>query len=263
MPDAVDPNVVVRVILHVLRFVSDSRNATPSNNKLKNRIVTLLIGKKGMLEGLIQNADLKNRELGTPHWPACHRGLPGQGPRNRRACRAGSFPPALRDSGAQVLGGSNVIFTSSEGLEAFRAEFIELRDVKIPANSEAIGAAASQGDLSENAEYDAALEDQRNLTNQAGEMEARLKKAKDLREVEIPDDVVAPGVRVSVQDLDKNSEEQYRILGPWDGRFGDDIISYLAPLAGGLLGLEVGEEATIDLPTGPRRLKVQSIEKLF
>lgn len=261
--DRVDPNVVVRVILHVLRHVSDSRHASPSNTKLKNRIVTLLIGKKGMLEEQLTNADQKTVSS------ALHIGLhatedyPAKVQETVEMIARHRFPQLFTIKEPDFWENEEVIYTSKEGLDAFREEFIHLRDVKIPANSKAIGAAASQGDLSENAEWDAALEDQRNLTNQANEMEEKLKRAKDLREIEIPDGVVAPGTRVVVEDLDEQRTESYRILGPWDGRFGDDIISYLAPLAGGLLGLEAGGEATVELPTGQRRLRVLEIERLF
>ena len=205
--DRVDPNVVIRVILHVLRHVTDSRFATASNLKLKNRIVTLLIGKKGILADLIRSANQKTVSS------ALHIGLHATEdypPKVQEAVERIAmerFPQLFETKEPDFWEDESVIYTSKEGLEAFREEFLELRDVKIPANSKAIGAAASQGDLSENAEWDAALEDQRNLTNQANEMEERLKRAKDLREVEIPDGVVAPGTRVSVEDLDDGKTE--------------------------------------------------------
>ncbi len=259
----VDPNVVIRVILHVLRHVTDSRFATASNLKLKNRIVTLLIGKKGILSKLIQEADEKTVSSALHIGMHATEDYPAKVQEAVERIALERFPFLFETKEQEFWEDESIIYSSKEGLEAFREEFLELRDVRIPANSKAIGAAASQGDLSENAEYDAALEDQRNLTGQATEMEERLKRAKDLNEVDIPDGIVAPGTRVTVTDLDSDQSESYRILGPWDARFGDDIISYKAPLAAALLGLASGEESTVELPTGQRRLRVVSIDRLY
>jgi transcription elongation factor GreA len=152
------------------------------------------------------------------------------------------------------------IWTTRAGLARREEELRILRDVKIPENSEAIGRAASYGDLSENSEWEAAIEDQRALTNRAQEIEAEVRAAALLENAAIPPDTVAPGTRVIYfQDGDERS---IRLLGPWDTDHGPDIVSYRSPLAQGMLGLRSGAEATVQLPSGPVTVRVLAIEPL-
>jgi len=69
-------------------------------------------------------------------------------------------------------------------------------------------------------------------------------------------------MRVRLLDVDAGVERTHRIFGPWDAVLGDDVISYKAPLAGGLLGKEVGDEVSIRLPNADLRVRILSIELL-
>jgi len=153
------------------------------------------------------------------------------------------------------------LWTTREGLDRRQAEFRELVEVKIPENSEAIGKAASYGDLSENSEWEAAIEEQRNLTSRAAEIEAEIRDARLLNEVSLPEDTAAPGTTVCYMNVDSGEQNTVSILGPWD-QSGDNVISYRAPLAAGLLGLHSGGEGTLDLPSGKVPIKVLSIEQI-
>ena len=144
-------------------------------------------------------------------------------------------------------------------MERRSAELRELTDVKIPANSEAIGKAAALGDLSENSEWEAAIEEQRNLTARAQEMEAEIRSAELIDEVALPADTVAPGTRVSYREVATQEEHSIVILGPWDAH-GEEVISYRAPLAAGMLGLQAGSKGTLDLPSGAIEIEVLTIE---
>jgi transcription elongation factor GreA len=73
--------------------------------------------------------------------------------------------------------------------------------------------------------------------------------------------MVCPGCFVRVKNLDSGEESQFTILGPWDTDQGDDVISYRAPLAAGLLGRRQGEEAIADLPSGEARLEVLEVRE--
>ena len=128
-----------------------------------------------------------------------------------------------------------------------------LVDVKIPENSKAIGAAASLGDLSENSEWDAAMEEQRNLTGRAQEMDEQIKSAKLIEDQEIPTDVVAPGQTITLV------EEDAEVLGPWD-MTDETTINYMAPMAQGLLGLAVGDVGEMPSLTGPIKVRIEAIE---
>ncbi len=155
------------------------------------------------------------------------------------------------------------IWTTRAGLAKHEAELRELRDVKIPANSEAIGKAASYGDLSENSEWEAAIEEQRNLTRRAMELEAEIRDAQLLEDAAIPADTVAPGTRVRYRDLTAGEERVVKILGPWDmdGTVEGEV-SYRSPLAAGMLGCHPGDRADLELPSGEIQVEVLSVELL-
>lgn len=150
------------------------------------------------------------------------------------------------------------IYCTEAGLARRREEYRVLIDEKIPENSAAIGKAASYGDLSENFEWASAIEQQRQLTEKAAAMEAELKVAQAIEDQEIPADVVAPGTRVTYDE--GGTSKTITILGPWDVEEG--VVSYMAPVAAGMLGAEAGEGATLKLPAGDVDVTVKTIERV-
>jgi len=142
------------------------------------------------------------------------------------------------------------IWTTRAGLERRRAELRVLREVKIPANQEAIGRAAAMGDLSENAEWEMAIEEQRNLTSRAAEIEAELRGTELIENAILPEGLVCPGSLVRYRESANRAEHEIAILGPWDTNQDDHVVSYRAPLAAGLLGRRPGDRARIALPSG-------------
>ena len=151
------------------------------------------------------------------------------------------------------------IFCTREGIRRRQEEYRILTQEKIPANSVDIGRAASYGDLSENFEWTAAIEQQRQLTEKAVAMEAELRLAQPLEDQVLEPGVVSPGTRVVYVQDGKNTE--ILVLGPWD--VGEGSVSYKAPLAAGMLGSRSGENVTVDLPSGPANLLVKSVESAF
>jgi len=154
---------------------------------------------------------------------------------------------------------SGAIYCSREGLARRREEHRVLMHEKIPANAEDIGRAASYGDLSENFEWAAAIEQQRQLTEKAAAMEAELRLAQAIEDQKLPEGVVAPGTRVSFQQ-DGGPARTVTILGPWD--VGDDLMSYRAPLAAGMLGARAGETVQVTLPSGVATIRIVAVEPL-
>src|SRR5262245_18598889 len=120
------------------------------------------------------------------------------------------------------------IYVTASGLQRKHDEFRVLTHEKIPQNSANIARALGYGDLSENAEWSAAMEEQRLLTELASRMKAELDKARLLEEQDIPEGVAAPGMRVTYRI--NGQESAITILGPWDVP-SDGVISYQAPLA--------------------------------
>ncbi len=134
--------------------------------------------------------------------------------------------------------------------------------MKIPENAQAIGAAASLGDLSENSEWEAAMEEQRNLTGRAQEMDGEISSAKLIEDQEIPEDIVAPGQRITLIKQDSGEKLNYRLLGPWDAH-DEQTINYRAPLAKQLLGKQIGEVGEMPSPSGPIKVQIEAIERII
>jgi transcription elongation factor GreA len=154
------------------------------------------------------------------------------------------------------------IWTTRSGLDKLGRELKELKEVKMPENEEAIGRAASLGDLSENSEWEAALEEKRNLSARVGIMEADLAKAQLLENAILPENTVSPGTLVRYREGKDETLHVIRLLGPWDGDKGDDVVSYRAPLAQGILGLHKGDIATVQLPGGAVHIEVIEIQPI-
>ncbi|MBK7641869.1 MAG: GreA/GreB family elongation factor [Planctomycetes bacterium] len=154
------------------------------------------------------------------------------------------------------------IWSTKAGLEKRRAELRHIMEVKIPANTDAIGKAAAMGDLSENSEWEAAIEDQRNLTTRASEMEIELRNVELIESAILPENVVSPGTTVRYTQQGRATVQEITVLGPWDTDQGEHVVSYRAPLAAGLLGSRPGDEVQVTLPTGPITLKIDSVRTL-
>jgi transcription elongation factor GreA len=150
-------------------------------------------------------------------------------------------------------------WSTKKGLEMRSAEFKHLREVKIPANQDAIGRAAAMGDLSENAEWEAAIEEQRNLTARAMEMEAELRSVELIENAILLEGVVSPGTTVRYREAKGGAEHEITILGPWDMDRGEQVVSYRAPLAQGLLGRRAGDRVVVTLPSGDLQVEVVAV----
>lgn len=254
------PVAMGRVLLHLGRILNEDRKKNALHGRLLNRLTSLLAGKRGLiytaLEGISREDVLQYHGI---------------------IRRAGEdFPQELSDlvdreilkTYPDILAEPEIpywekyeVLTTQEGLTRIKAEYSVLVDEKIPANSKAIGAAASLGDLSENSEWEAAMEEQRNLTSRAQEMDQMIRGAKLIEDQEVPDDIAAPGTKVTIVN-GEGEQNTYRILGPWDGS-DDSTINYKAPAAQELLGKAVGETANVPTPAGPMQVTIQSIEKII
>jgi transcription elongation factor GreA len=125
---------------------------------------------------------------------------------------------------------------------------------------ETLKRALQMGDLRENGDYHAALERQGFIQARLSHLRSRLAKLSQIDLTKIPADKVGLGSRVVVQDLATRGKETYELVVPdamdFDGDGGGTQISVASPLGRGLLDHKVGEVAVIQLPNGPRKLKV-------
>ena len=136
---------------------------------------------------------------------------------------------------------------TQEGLEQVKAELDKLRLEDRPRIIQAIKDARAQGDLSENAEYDAARDEQ-------AKTEARIKELEYIVEnanvIEAVDGEVSIGTTVTVQFVDDDEEEVYKIVGTTEVDVDNNMISKESPIGEALYGHKEGEVVTVNLPNG-------------
>jgi transcription elongation factor GreA len=152
------------------------------------------------------------------------------------------------------------LLVSWGSLEKRKAEYTELVQKKIPANSKEIAVARSYGDLRENHEYKAAKEMQKILMRRKGELEQQLVRARGTDFAGTRTEAVSPGTRVRVTEVQGNHLEVYAILGAWDTDPDKGILSYLSPLAQALMNKKLGEEVEFDMDGQKKRYRIDSIE---
>ena len=132
-------------------------------------------------------------------------------------------------------------YTTESGLNRRQGELDTLVNEDLPAVARQIGEAAAHGDLSENAEYTAALEKRDQITSRATRIEAELSQAKVITPEMAASDFVNIGTRVTLRDTATGREQAYALLGVWDSDPDADVLSYKAPLAAVFMGHYVGE----------------------
>ncbi len=169
--------------------------------------------------------------------------------------------PAVQSlvSGEQTKQDSGLL-VSWESLERRRAEYQELVQKKIPANSKEIAIARSYGDLRENHEYKAAKEMQKILMRQKEDLEAQFLRARGMDFSNAKTDVVGPGTVVQATDLVTNQVETFTVLGAWDSDPDKGIISYLTPIGQALFNHKVGDEVEYELHGQKRRQRIEKID---
>ncbi len=245
----------------LLQLAVHLQRASIANSTLartRTRLTSLLTdGKPPLLRRLLEGADI---EILRPLNSLIESGVDRALDRVFTQIAVGVSPDVFRAE-ERAFWDSPHTWTTRAGLARRHEELRILRDVKIPENAEAIGRAASYGDLSENSEWEAAIEDQRQLTNRAMDLEAELENARLIESAILPEGLVGPGMRVRFQEVNTGLMREVDILGPWDAD-GERVVSDRSPLAAGMLGRSVGEEADLILPAEILRVRVLSIEPL-
>lgn len=122
-----------------------------------------------------------------------------------------------------------------------------------------VAEARDKGDLSENAEYHAAREDQGHLQAKIDQVKDRLARAVIIDMADLPKDVVVFGAKVKVKDLDSGEVEDLILVGPGDEDYENNKILATSPRGRGLMGKKVGDVAEITVPRGTMRYKVLEI----
>jgi transcription elongation factor GreA len=149
---------------------------------------------------------------------------------------------------------------TKRGAELLRAELQRLKSVERPAVVNSIAEARAQGDLSENAEYDAAKEKQGFIEGRIAELESKLAAAQviDPTTVEAEGRVVF-GATVELEDLDSGKAVTYQIVGDDEADIDLGLVSISSPIARALIGKNEGDVASVQAPSGAREYEIIAV----
>ncbi len=149
---------------------------------------------------------------------------------------------------------------SSATRDKLQGELNRLKTVRRPQIAKALEEARAHGDLSENAEYDAAKQEQGLLEARIRELEDKLSRVRILENENITGEHVSIGCAVTVRDLKTNGREIYRLVGEEEADFAQNKISIRTPIAKGMIGKKVGEKVDIQVPAGLLQYEILKIE---
>ncbi len=156
---------------------------------------------------------------------------------------------------------SNVSYYTAEGLKKLKAELNHLRDVERPKASQAIGEARDKGDLSENAEYDAAKEAQGLLEMKISRLEATVANARLIDESQLDTSKVLVLSTVKLKNQNNGMEMTYKLVAESEADLKSGKISVNSPIGKGLLGKKVGDTAEITVPNGTLKFEILEISR--
>ena len=156
---------------------------------------------------------------------------------------------------------SDVSYYTAEGLKNLKEELNYLRDVERPKSSQAIADARDKGDLSENAEYDAAKEAQGLLELKISKMEETLSNARLIDESQLDTSKVLVLSTVKLKNQQNGMVLSYTLVAESEADLKSGKISVTSPIGKGLLGKEVGEVAEITVPNGTLKFDILEISR--
>jgi transcription elongation factor GreA len=146
------------------------------------------------------------------------------------------------------------------GYATMRTQLKKLKDVDRPANSRAIEIARGHGDLSENADYSAAKEEQGLIEAKIRELETKIALAEVIDPTKLSGSRVKFGATVTIEDTESGELQTYTIVGEHEADIKRGRISIGAPVARALIGKEVGDTVTVQSPKGKREYEVSEVE---
>ncbi len=243
----------------VFRAMLTAMERDAFNEKKSNRLHDFILSDHDLLPELIESADIeiiKDLTRTLQLSPA----FDDMEKRSLLARIVKAYPAVQRMITGDQKREDNSFLVSWESLERRKAEYDEMVNKTIPANSRDIALARSYGDLRENHEYKSAKETQRVLSRRKHELESQLARARGTDFANPRTDVAAPGTVILVTDLNIGQQFTYALLGAWDGNPEKNILSYLTPLAQIFINKPVGAEVVFEGDGQKRRLRIDSIQ---
>lgn len=150
-------------------------------------------------------------------------------------------------------------YVTANGLQKLKEELQHLESVERPRVIAAIAEAREKGDLSENAEYDAAKEEQGVLESRIAMLKAKIMDARIIDETDINTDEVQILTKVRVQNLKTGQEKVYQLVTEGEANILEGKIATTTPIAKGLLGKKIGDTAEVVVPAGKLEFKILEI----
>lgn len=156
------------------------------------------------------------------------------------------------------MANNKTVYLTQEGLDELKKELDNLINVRRPENIQAIKEARSLGDLSENADYDAARNEQAQIEGRIKTIEKMLENVSIITKTDT--DKVSLGTTVSIKYVDDDDEDEYKIVGSQEADPFESKISNESPIAKALLEHKVGDIVTVDSPNGSYQVEIKAIK---
>ena len=156
---------------------------------------------------------------------------------------------------------SKISYYTEEGLKKLKDELNQLKDIERPKASNAIAEARDKGDLSENAEYDAAKEAQGMLEMRISKLEETLSNARVIDESQLDNSKVLVLSKVTIKNQLNGMEMNYTLVADGEADLAKGKISVNSPIGKGLLGKSVGDIAQINVPSGEIKIEIIQISR--
>ena len=156
---------------------------------------------------------------------------------------------------------SNVSYFTEDGLQRLKDELKHLRTVERPSISKQIGEARDKGDLSENAEYDAAKEAQGLLEMKISKLETLIGNARVIDESQLDTSKVLVLSKVKIRNVSTKAEMEYTLVSEKEANLKEKKISVDSPIGKGLLGKAIGDIAEVQVPSGLMKLEIIGISR--
>lgn len=156
---------------------------------------------------------------------------------------------------------SEIVYMTAEGVKSLETELLDLKNRGRKDVADKLAEARSHGDLSENAEYDAAKHAQELLEIKIAQLEVTLSKVQVIKEEDIPTDKVYILSKVKLKNMKNNSVIEYSLVSPEESDFEKHKISVESPIGKALMGKAIGEIAEIKAPAGKISYQVLEISR--
>lgn len=150
-------------------------------------------------------------------------------------------------------------YMTADGLQKLKDELQYLESVERPRVIAAIAEARDKGDLSENAEYDAAKEEQAMLENKIAQLKTSIMDARIIDETRISTDEVQILTKVTVKNVKNGATKTYHLVTEGEANIAEGKLSVTTPIAKGLLGKKVGDIAEVRVPAGVMQFEILNI----